>query len=112
MTVEETIASIKAEMPKTYEAIKERAAVMGPQAYGLVRRGIRGELGCFYARERVRKEGQLDRWLVAGCGTGMPDLVPEQFEQELKIPDLVDLIFELRDPDSARACTQEQASAQ
>lgn len=43
---------IKQRMPLVYGAIKERAADMGKAAYGLVRRGLRGEANCFYAFEK------------------------------------------------------------
>lgn len=89
------IEQIKVEMPKTYKAIQERAHKNGNAAYELVRRGLRGEVGCFYARERIRKPGALDRWLVAGTGTGMQGLSPEVLEQEFKAGGMVDLVFVL-----------------
>lgn len=45
------IGMIKARMPKVYGAIKAKAAEIGNDAYALVRRGIRGESGCFFASE-------------------------------------------------------------
>jgi hypothetical protein len=109
MSVEDQIAEIKRFMPLTYGAIQEKAKTMGPMAYGLVRRGLRGERNCFYARERIREPGKLDRWLVAGTGAGMPDLVPELLERELRLEDIgIDMVFVLNnpdEPDSARACT-------
>lgn len=51
------IAVIKARMPLTYEAIKAKAAEIGDEAYALVRRGARGEAGCFYAYEAGRTVG-------------------------------------------------------
>lgn len=49
--VEADIATIKREMPRTYEAIRAKAAEMGDRAFALVRRGLRGEPNCFYAIE-------------------------------------------------------------
>lgn len=51
-TVEQQIANIKANMPETYKSIQAKAATMGKPAFGLVRRGLRGEANCFYAFER------------------------------------------------------------
>lgn len=51
------IALIEARMPMTHAAIKAKAAEIGNAAYGLVRRGARGEPGCFYACERDNKVG-------------------------------------------------------
>lgn len=53
----EEIALIKASMPRVYAAIKEKAAVIGNDAYTLVRRGARGEADCFYAFEGGRVVG-------------------------------------------------------
>ena len=50
--VEAEIAVIRASMPSTYKAIQAKAGVIGKQAFGLVRRAIRGEANCFYAIER------------------------------------------------------------
>lgn len=41
----------------TYAAIKAKAGEIGDAAYGLVRRGARGERGCFYACERDNQVG-------------------------------------------------------
>lgn len=49
--VEAKIAEIKAHMPNTYASIQRKAALLGGQAYELVRRGLRGEPNCFYAIE-------------------------------------------------------------
>jgi hypothetical protein len=57
MTVEEQIADIKASMPMTYRAIQEKTRQIGNEAYALVRRGLKGEGGCFYAVERNRVVG-------------------------------------------------------
>ncbi len=45
------IRLIRDRMPKVYGAIKAKAAEIGNDAFALVRRGIRGEPGCFYAFE-------------------------------------------------------------
>lgn len=42
---------IKARMPEVYKTIQDKAAVMGNEAYALVRRGLAGQPGCFYAFE-------------------------------------------------------------
>ena len=54
---DQQIALIRARMPKTYAAIKAKAAEIGDGAYRLVRRGARGELKCFYACENDIKVG-------------------------------------------------------
>ncbi|WP_137860782.1 hypothetical protein [Variovorax sp. 3P27G3] len=51
------IRLIKDRMPKVYRAIKEKADVLGNDVYALVRRGIRGEPGCFYGSESDLKVG-------------------------------------------------------
>ena len=51
MNDDEKINVIKRSMPQTYEAIKKKAEEIGPVAYSLVRRGLRGEAGCFWAME-------------------------------------------------------------
>ena len=51
------INEIKDYMPAVYAAIKARAAVMGNGAFELVRRGLRGEPGCFWALEGGRVVG-------------------------------------------------------
>lgn len=47
-----TLDHIKRSMPKTYQAIQDRATDLGNEAYVLVRRGIKGLPCCFYAVER------------------------------------------------------------
>lgn len=51
--VAQQINVIKRHMPETYKAIQARSAAedLGGQAFTLVRRGIRGEVNCFYAVE-------------------------------------------------------------
>lgn len=51
------INEIKDYMPAVYDAIKARSALMGNVAFELVRRGLRGEPGCFYAIEGGRVMG-------------------------------------------------------
>lgn len=51
-TVDQQIASIKANMPQVYQAIQARAQAVGKVAFAFVRRGLRGEANCFYAFER------------------------------------------------------------
>src|SRR5437764_5571219 len=46
------IQLIKASMPQTFKSIQAKAAEIGNAAYGLVRRGLRGEANCFWACER------------------------------------------------------------
>lgn len=57
MNENERIAEIKSHMPETYKAIQAKAGEIGKEAYALVRRGLRGEAGCFYAFERGRVVG-------------------------------------------------------
>ncbi len=51
------IEDIKRFMPETYLSIKARADLIGKDAFGLVRRGLRGEANCFYAFEGGRVVG-------------------------------------------------------
>lgn len=51
------IKMIKAQMPKVYGAIKAKADEIGNEAFALVRRGLRGEAGCFFASEGGAKVG-------------------------------------------------------
>jgi hypothetical protein len=51
-TVEEQVATIKAQMPETYKAIQAKAQAIGRGAFGLVRRALKGEENCFWACER------------------------------------------------------------
>lgn len=53
----QAIAVIRARMPLTYAAIEEKAKEIGNEAFALVRRGARGERGCFYAFEAGRTVG-------------------------------------------------------
>jgi hypothetical protein len=53
---DEQIQAIKRYMPRVYEAIRARAAAFD-DTYKLVRRGARGEPGCFYAFEADREVG-------------------------------------------------------
>jgi hypothetical protein len=53
----EQLAEIRARMPEVYLAVQRKAAEIGPKAFGLVRRGLRGESDCFYAMERGRVVG-------------------------------------------------------
>lgn len=89
-TLQSLINSIKSDMPKTYAMIKE-AAQTNPQAYALVRRGLRGEVGCFFARERIRQAGQLERWVVAGNRAGFEDILPDQYHKNFD--DFVEVVF-------------------
>lgn len=59
------INQIKANMPETYQAIQKKAAAEGNDVYALVRRGLRGEVNCFYAIERGH---------VMGTPFHMPDV--------------------------------------
>ena len=51
------IDEIKLCMPETYRSIQTKAAEVGNLAYELVRRGLRGEVKCFYAFEAGRVVG-------------------------------------------------------
>lgn len=55
--VSDKISEIKQHMPGVYAAIKRKAALIGDEAYQLVRRGLRGEPRCFYAIEGGRVVG-------------------------------------------------------
>ena len=55
--VEQVVADIKAHMPEVYKSIQAQAELRGREAYALVRRGIAGQAGCFYAFERGRVVG-------------------------------------------------------
>lgn len=76
--VNRELAEIKAQMPETYRAIQSKATEIGPVAFALVRRGLRGEANCFYALERGWVKGtpfnvddvnaELARYMVQfGC---------------------------------------------
>lgn len=49
--VAQQLELIKTRMPNVYRAIQDKAAVIGNEAYGLVRRGVSGQACCFYAIE-------------------------------------------------------------
>lgn len=51
------LTEIRDRMPEVYAAVQSKAAQIGPKAFGLVRRGLKGEPGCFYAMERGRVVG-------------------------------------------------------
>lgn len=50
--VQQGLNTIKTRMPEVYAAVQAKAAAIGPAAFGLVRRGLRGEPLCFWAMER------------------------------------------------------------
>lgn len=50
--VEAQLKLIKAQMPETYKAISEKAALIGNEAFRFVRRGVGGLPNNFYAMER------------------------------------------------------------
>lgn len=64
------IEVIKTHMPYTWSLIEDRAKFIGNEAYAYVRRGLRGEPGCFYAIE-------------AGYVVGTPAGLPQDTLQEL-----------------------------
>lgn len=45
------LATLKAHMPTVLGMVRDRAKVQGNRVYALVRRGMRGESGCFFAFE-------------------------------------------------------------
>lgn len=49
--VDQRLQVIKSRMPNVRQAIEDRAALIGNETFALVRRGLRGEPGCFYALE-------------------------------------------------------------
>lgn len=49
--VQQGLQTIKLKMPQTYASIQAKALEVGQGAYGLVRRGLRGEPRCFWAME-------------------------------------------------------------
>lgn len=51
MLVEQRLDVIRRRMPEVLAVIKDKAEHHGPEVYALVRRGLRGEPGCFYAFE-------------------------------------------------------------
>lgn len=74
--VAQRLEIIKRHMPYTLACIEDRAQHFGNEAYALVRRGLRGEPGCFYAIEGghvvgqprgLELKGQADFIVVFGC---------------------------------------------
>lgn len=55
--VDAQLALIKAHMPMTYAAIKDKAGEIGNRAYSYVRLGIAGKPNTFYAIEAGRSVG-------------------------------------------------------
>jgi hypothetical protein len=55
--VERQIGEIRQHMPGVYGSIRAKSGEIGNAAFALVRRGLRGEPGCFYAFERGRVVG-------------------------------------------------------
>jgi len=51
------IQEIKQFMPETYKSIRAKSVEIGNVAFELVRRGLRGEVNCFYAFEGGRVVG-------------------------------------------------------
>lgn len=49
--VEAGLLTIKNSMPNVYATIQAKAESIGGEAFALVRRGLAGEPGCFYALE-------------------------------------------------------------
>lgn len=83
------LTALKTSMPKTYKLIvaagKTREGV-----YAQVRRGLQGEAACFFARERIRKPGQLETWFVAGNRAGFEEILPDQYHKNFD--DFVDVV--------------------
>jgi hypothetical protein len=55
--VDGQLATIKAHMPMTYKAIKDKAGEIGSKAYSFVRLGVAGKPNTFYAIEAGRAVG-------------------------------------------------------
>ena len=55
--IEQRIAELKDHMPETYKSIQAKAALIGREAFALVRRGLAGQPCCFWAMERGRVMG-------------------------------------------------------
>lgn len=55
--IDAQLALIKAHMPMTYKAVKDKAGEIGNKAYSLVRQGIVGRPNKFYAIEAGRAVG-------------------------------------------------------
>lgn len=49
--VQQGLQLIRSRMPNVYAAVQAKAAEIGPAAYALVRRGLRGQARCFWAVE-------------------------------------------------------------
>lgn len=75
--VAEQLAIIKGRMPETYKSIQARAqeSDLGKRAFALVRRGIRGEVNCFYA---------VEAGYVVGSPFNMPEIIGPVAELVLK----------------------------
>ena len=58
------VQQIKSHMPNTYKTILGKAALIGNEAFSLVRRGLRGEPNCFWA---------MEGGLVMGTPFNLPD---------------------------------------
>jgi hypothetical protein len=58
VNVDDKLALIKREMPKTYATIQAAAGRIGSKAFEQVRRGIRGEARCFFALEGDHHVGE------------------------------------------------------
>jgi hypothetical protein len=56
-TVRKGLELIKGQMPETYKSVQAKAQAVGPAAYALVRRSLRGEANCFWAMERGQVVG-------------------------------------------------------
>ena len=68
--IESGLRTIKQCMPEVYALIKSRAEEVGSAVYALVRRGLGGEPGCFYAFEAGHVVGQ-PRSPVSDDGRGL-----------------------------------------
>ena len=66
--VSDKVDEIKRYMPETYKSIQAKAEKIGNLAYEMVRRGLRGEVNCFYAFEHAR---------VVGTPFVMPDITAD-----------------------------------
>jgi hypothetical protein len=78
--VAQLLSALKTSMPKTYAMIVESAKTRAG-VYAQVRRGLQGESGCFFARERIRLAGKLEQWFVAGNRSGFEDILPDQYHK-------------------------------
>ena len=61
------IEEIKRYMPETYKSIQAKTAKIGNEAFVLVRRGLRGEVDCFYAFEGGRVVGTPFALVIAAA---------------------------------------------